>query len=282
MKRLLLIDFSSSVCQRPTYMKNLKTSTGIDSSYVSNFLLKLVSYYGFNASTYLFALDRGHTKRDKLDSNYKGNRDNKKNPAVDVEPLLKNLPVLYCYKNGCEADDLLYTCIRILLNNSNFEEIILLSKDYDLSYTLVYYPELRHFMTSNQEVTPYSLFMRANCRPEQIPLYKAIFGDVSDNIKQLKLGRKKKEIQNMFIKGIDFQDIVGSIPESEWKLLRKNIALVKLQDVTNFKIKKGESDFEGLTDFLTTYEIKKYTAKEILNSIPSKDLQATFKLLEGY
>lgn len=264
--RILLADLSSLIHQIPTTAHKLKTSTGLFSGHVYSFLKKIPKLKTLDPDAIVFCLDAGHDERDRIDPNYKANRDNKTGTLVaDILPLLSSLSVFYCKKKGYEADDLLFTLAYHLHED---HEIIVLSKDYDVSYNLIFYPDVRHFFTIDKEILPISLYMRFGCTPSQLLLYKAIFGDSSDNIDGLKLGRGKRTVVNAFTSADTLKDIIKEVPRKYYPKVLKNLRLVRPRIVSGIKVGVGETNRTQIMKFLRTYEIRSFTPHSIADCIP--------------
>lgn len=271
---LLLVDLSSISHQISKSSSGLSTSTNIPTSHIYSFLKKIPRIKEMGVEFVVFCLDAGHTKRDEISKNYKANRGSSTSRIVsDLLPILKNLPVVYCVKKGYEADDLLYTLACELHDET---DVILLSKDYDVSISLYFYPSVRHFFTFDQEITPQNLFMRFGCYADKLALHKAIFGDRSDNIIGVKLGRNKKVIQALFSEfDLSGKDILKRLPKEALSIVRRNLKLISPQVASNVVYATGSPSKDGLTRYLNKYEIASLTAEDLLHNFPfNKKLQS--------
>lgn len=130
------------------------------------------------------------TWRHQLDSNYKANRDNNwdevednENPFSQMDGIIKSLKHLnwqHYVAQGVEADDI----IAVYCNQcQDLNEIIVMSGDSDLlqlvnNTTKIWHPRGEH----SQLFDDAAVHAKFGVTPSQIPLYKAIVGDSSDNI----------------------------------------------------------------------------------------------------
>ncbi len=262
---ILIIDLSSMLHQVSKNTAKLTNSKGISTGHIYSFLKKIPKIKEMNVDLVIFCLDGGHKFRNTINPDYKANRNSKTIYYVtDVLEFIKNMPVLYCIARDREADDLLFT-----LSSSLNEDVILFSKDYDLSYTLVNYPKVRHIFNFEQEITPTSLFMRFGCYPKLLPLYKSIFGDVSDNIKGIKLNRKKKEVIKLFSKN-DYSLILPHLKDHA-KTVLKNFQTIRLRMVSNIVVARGYERGVQFEKLLEKYEIKSLNAEDLLYKFPCNE-----------
>lgn len=262
---LLLIDLSSIAHQVSKGSSELKTSAGVNTGHIYSVLRKIESIKKLQPKLIVFCLDAGHEERDEVSNTYKANRGTPKTKSkiLDLIPALKCFPVALCAKRGCEADDILYT-LACLMHKEN---VIVLSKDYDISVVLFYYPLVRHFFTLSQEITPTSLFIKYGCLPEHLPLHKAIFGDDSDNIKGVKLGKGKRNVLNLLSEG-KIKEVMAKVPKDLLPTVSKNLKLTKPRFLRGIKIAFGNSNEQELKTYLSKYEISSLNARELLNDFP--------------
>ncbi len=269
---ITLIDFSSLISQVPKQALKFKTSTGINSGHVFHFFKMFRAIKNaFNSDILFFCLDTGRSGRTLIDPEYKANRTGEKHILrSEVEPILKSLPVIIASGLDHEADDVVWTLAKRFYKKKQITGINILAKDYDISQVLRI-PKVRHFMTLSHEVTPNSLFIKFGCDPKQLALYKAIFGDTIDNITGLKLGSLKKKVLSVFQSGASNKKIAKMIPKNKRKKLLTNLQLTKLIDVEDIDFNLGQTDYDEVQDFLSHYEIKKFTAD---NTIPGTKFNA--------
>ncbi len=261
---ILLVDVYSIANQMPKSLANLCTSRGMNSGHVFSFMKHLKEMRKFKASKTVFIFDRGYNHRSAIDSNYKGNRFKNHNFSIsgDIEPWLSSLPCTIMCKNGYETDDIIYTIVKNLKDDS--EEVVILSKDYDISFNLIYYPKVRHFLTLKHEVTVTSLMLKEGCFPGLLPLYKAVFGDVSDNIPSIGLDRKvSAEVKGLFKKDASYETIIKAIPKCYIPKVRKNFELTTPVTVSDIEYKECPGNKAAIETVLKMYEIKSISADDL-------------------
>jgi len=118
MKKILIIDLSSLVHQTPKSMMRLTTSDNIPTGHIFSFTKKLTSLFSnISSNIVIFALDSGYSFRTKIDPNYKANRGKKRFKVEDVFPLLHSLPCIIAKKDDHEADDVIYSLVKKLINS---------------------------------------------------------------------------------------------------------------------------------------------------------------------
>jgi len=268
----LICDLSSLVYQMPYHMEKLINAEGVPTGHTFSFLRSLPKVVNiFKPSVVIFTLDAGYSNRDKIDPEYKANRAKKKTniKVADVLPIIKSIPCIYLRKQGYEADDLSYTAMLALKNSRLFTNIIVLAKDYDMAYVLRYYPKVKHFMTHDWELTPAGLHERIGVLPNRLPLFKAIFGDSSDNIKGLKLGRNKAiMLKNLRDPEISNSDILNMLTEDQLDKVYTNLKVVRLQKLSDFEISLGMPNIKGLDDYLNYLSVRTIDAKDFIKGFP--------------
>jgi len=266
MKKLLIIDLSSLVHQTPKSMLRLTTSNNIPTGHIYSFTKKLTSLFSnISSDIVIFALDSGYSFRTKINPDYKANRGKKRFRVEDVHPLLFSLPCIIAKKDDHEADDVIYSIVKKLINSKT--KISILSKDYDISYLLRYYPKVRHYFTESQEITPLFINMKMGINPKYILLYKAIFGDNSDNISGIKVGWQKSEILKMLTKNP--KKVIRSIPKEMIPKVLNNFRLVRPKYIPNIEFAVGRPSTKKVLRFLNSKEIKSIKPSDILGEIPN-------------
>ncbi|MEA4115593.1 5'-3' exonuclease H3TH domain-containing protein [Mycoplasma sp. 744] len=191
MKKFLLVDgnlllFQSFYASYNPYQKNMISPEGITTNGVHVFLITLCKLLNYLKPDYLFiAFDaNSKTKRHQIYQNYKSGRN--KPPEIIFEQfdlikiILNKLNIEWLEKNGEEADDLIAT----LVNNNNCQNFIF-SKDKDL---LQLVDNNTCIIKTNREKDTFELINLENFKsiyninPIQIPDFKGIAGDNSDNL----------------------------------------------------------------------------------------------------
>jgi 5'-3' exonuclease len=266
-------------------MARLSTSDGLPTGHIFSFLRKLISFVKDTKPDLIaIALDSGYKHRKTLDPEYKANRDRKDTSiqVKDVYPIITSMPVLIARKQDYEADDIIYSIIKKLKGSKIWSEIIVLSKDYDLSYTLILYPKVRHYLTTTQEITPNGVYMKFGTYPAYLPLYKAVFGDTSDNIKGLKLGRMKGIVMQRFAENLPPNIILRDLSRKNRAKVLNNLKVVKLCCISDMKITVGRPSKVKLAGFLHSKEINSISPEDILGHIPNnpKLIKSIIKILQ--
>jgi len=278
--KILIIDFSSIIHQVPMNMRRLTTSDGRKSGHAFCFLRKMKRIQSFNANLIIFALDAGHDARSKENPEYKGSREHSAPIVDDVIPLIENVPSVIMYKQGFEADDVIYTCCRVFQDVSWADEVVVLAKDYDIAHVLTF-NGVRHFMTFDDEVNSHSLFMRFGCVPGKLSFFKAIFGDSSDNIKGLKLGKKKKEVVHSFLENKSIQSIFKQLPVLDRKKFFSNLRLTKLKYIPDLVIRDCKWHGDAVESFLADFEIKSIQPSTIRDTF-TKDMDTQKRIIKEF
>ncbi|MEK9132459.1 MAG: 5'-3' exonuclease H3TH domain-containing protein [Patescibacteria group bacterium] len=171
-----------------------KSPTGVQTNAVfgfSSILLSLLTDYKPDHVAVMFD-KKGPTFRHKEFAAYKATRTKAPQELYDQIPLVKEvvrafkIPLLEA--DGYEADDILATVAR-RLNNRHDIEILIATGDFDLFQiasrnTSILYPT-KGFKQA-EIIGVDDIFKKYSLRPEQIPDYKGLAGDSSDNIPGVK------------------------------------------------------------------------------------------------
>ncbi|VEU75728.1 DNA polymerase I [Mycoplasmopsis maculosa] len=206
-KKFLLIDgnylmFQSFYASYNSKFPNnlLRSPDGRSANGVHIFLqtfFKVLKY--FKPSHLFVAFDaHGKTKRHELFNEYKSGRN--KAPEIIFEQfeiikeILTSMNVKWFEKVGDEADDLIAT---LATKNKEFDNLIF-SKDKDLLQLVNENTSIIKVLKDKNNFTYYELdtlknfFENYNINPFQIPDYKGLAGDSSDNLKGVNgIGEKK-------------------------------------------------------------------------------------------
>jgi len=201
MDKILLID-GNSLLYRAYYgtsfnkAKMLKTSNGIYTNAVLTFMNMMDSINSRrNYSKIIVAFDSfKKTSRHKLFSDYKGGRQKTPNELIMQFPIIKEILLakkIICYESGeWEADDVIATLSKKF--NNNFIEI--LSSDRDLLQLVNKNVSIILNKSGVKNIKLISIVNFSNeyfISPSQIPDFKGIVGDSSDNLPGIKgLGEK--------------------------------------------------------------------------------------------
>lgn len=197
MKKLniLLVDGSPLVYQAFSSVGHFKTTTGIPTGVVYGFLRSLRSWAErLKADKVVIAWDsKGPVLKAANQEEYKANRvfTEEKQSMYSQVPLLKSTLSSTNYDQvesvGHEADDLLGTLSRSYSKQGH--TVIIATVDRDMFSAVT--PSVKVFHTHTKEtqkhlITEVEVQDYYGVPPYLVPMYKAIFGDTSDNVKRLK------------------------------------------------------------------------------------------------
>jgi len=166
---------------------------GKKTSHIYGFVSKLNSFYNKfgkkgDALVFVFAID-GYPKHVyKVFPGYKANRIRGRfNPVPDIEKIIRTLPCRIIYNRHEEADSVIASYVKKIDDCT-----IVISSDHDL-WQLFGKRVLLADLSGNVISRDYVESKYGIRNPKKICLYKAIFGDKSDNIPKLncRLPRKK-------------------------------------------------------------------------------------------
>ncbi|MDD5293793.1 MAG: DNA polymerase, partial [Candidatus Izemoplasmatales bacterium] len=192
MKRLLLID-GNNLLFRSYYATAasgnlMQNSQGVYTNGIYGFVMAIESILKMEFTHLMVALDApGKTLRHERYPEYKGTRKETPEPLVMQFPLMKEYlaaaNIMHQEKQPYEADDLIgYACKHF---KDYFSEILIISNDHDLMQLI---DENVHQLVSKKglsEAKRYTMDVmkeELGIRPDQMPDYKGLCGDPSDNI----------------------------------------------------------------------------------------------------
>ena len=285
MKNKILIIDGNSLFFRSYYATSypeeniMRTSNGIAINAVYTFTKLIHSIVRQTTPSHLFiAFDKGSkTKRHQKYKEYKGKRSKTPEELISqisiVQELLTLLEICWYQCDDWEADDILATIAKKESAKNN--EVLIMSSDRDL---LQLVDENTSFLinkkgVSNIEVLNYENFYeKIGVYPQQIPDYKGLVGDTSDNLPgvmgigpkgAIKLLTQYKSLSNIY-KCID--EIQGKTKE---KLInsRDNAFLSYEMAIINTKVDIPEKylqykysivDNSNLANFYEKYEMNTF------------------------
>jgi len=271
---LILYDFSNlayTVMYSKAY-STLKTSGGVDSGTIYGAFKKVISQVADLAAdrkaTLIFALDEFPAHKRELVPSYKANRiplPESEDPRTPLKSLFANTNSYFARATAQEADDV----IASLAYQYQDKEVFIVSSDYDLLQLKKYeHVEMYHLIRSEFMTEEFLLERFGLTAWNKVPIFKAIFGDTSDNIKPA-LPRVRKK------------DVLPVINDTEPKLksfmtafkkskqtpktmetyaaniqnLKNNYKIVKLNRALEVKFKRNKPDRKLLQDLCNQYEI---------------------------
>lgn len=194
-KRLIIIDSNALLHRAFHALPPLTTKNGQNTGAVYGYFLILLKAINDLKANYIVACfdTKAPTFRHKMFVDYKGNRPKTPDPIIEQIPITKsileklNIPVFA--KEGVEADDLIATICQLAPKEVSNLEVYILSGDLD------------NLQLVNDNIKVYTLgkgikdtvvydeervMSRFGVRPDQIIDFKALTGDVSDNIPGVK------------------------------------------------------------------------------------------------
>ncbi|MGB9638324.1 MAG: 5'-3' exonuclease [bacterium] len=297
LKRIAILDVYS-LLYRAFFAIPLLSVNNIPVNAIFGFIRILLKIYkDFNIDYLVSCIDKGKSGRNIIYNEYKS----KRLPATDL--FKQQIPILYefyresnlklLYKEGFEADDIIYTVIHKFieqnLNENNF--IFIITGDTDLLQLI---NKNIFVVILKKGISEYVLFDKQKFYNEYgfdstyYLLYKVLVGDNSDNIKGIDtIGPKKaqnfiKKLTNYFTnfefteENIDFisslllnsfklnltQDKIKEIIKLNYELLKLKF-INELEDFNLEELKIKDSLINnGFINFL-----KKYNFKSILQEL---------------
>ncbi len=273
-QKLYIIDGSSYIYRAFYAFSELKTSDGFPTSgifIVVRLILKLLKEkrpeYG------CFLLDgKGPTFRNIIDSSYKANR--QKMPedlSLQIEPILEGVKLLgmpVLISEDAEADDYIASICEKFKSQC---EIIIVGTDKDLFQLLDESIVMWDASHKTEKIITKKGFVEQNkISPDVWPLYQALVGDSSDNIKGVP-GIGKKSALSILSRFSTIDDIFNNLhklpPAYQKKLNNQRENVEKCLKLTTLKrdidvpstldfYKIQKMDIEGLKEFFERYEFK--------------------------
>jgi DNA polymerase-1 len=280
----LLIDGNNTLHRTHWVANNTGTqlinSKGINVGSLFTFLKTVKSYAEqFNTSNIYIAWDRKLTnetnfRKDLTDGSYKGTRDQERNKNVydSMEPVVEAttaLGIKNIYPGKLEADDV----ISWLTSNLPGKKVIVsVDKDFIqlIKENICYYNPIKKVLISIDNFSEHY-----DMSPQEFLYYKAIVGDISDNIpgiegfgkvKGVKLAKAfsnkdekaiapyKETVENN-LKLIDLEYGIATYPE-EIELYKKQTTILEnlVPDFTKFKNFCEEYEFASITNKMPSWQ----------------------------
>lgn len=187
--KILLVD-ANNLAYRNYYAQNLKSSTGQNTGMIYGFISSMLSAIrdlSPDLIYYVWDPKGGSAYRKQLYGLYKGNRDSKGPEFFEEMSLLKqcltSLGTCQITKQDVEADDV----IGYLSGQFNQDTVYIYSNDKDVLQLIstnvhVYQPDKGLVQLSTDgTITIKEQSKTIAIRPDQVPDYKALVGDASDN-----------------------------------------------------------------------------------------------------
>lgn len=187
---VILVDLSWALYSSYYAFRNLSNSQGEPTGQYFGIANKLIRITDSYPNALVLLVDDGcPVERKELNESYKGNREHSvyfKDKKHIIDCLIQYLPNVYrVYNSVVEADDLLFSISRIKDFNNKF---IIYTTDKDLYQsiddTTKVTSELKKtgFILKDQYHETYIKSFQ-DLAPYQLPFYRAVLGDPSDNLK---------------------------------------------------------------------------------------------------
>jgi DNA polymerase-1 len=260
--------------------RQLINSKGVNVGSLFTFLKTVKSYAEqFNTSDIFIAWDRKLTKevnfrKELTDGNYKGTRDQDRNKDVyeSMEPVIQAtnaLGIKNIYPGRLEADDVIGW---LTANLAGKKVVVSVDKDFIqlIKEGVCYYNPIKKTLINIENFREHY-----DMTPKEFLYYKAIIGDISDNIpgiegfgkvKGIKLAKAfsdnietiitpyKEQVENN-LKLIDLNYGVNSFPE-EGKLYEKQVSELNqsVPDFNKFREICEEYEFASIIDKFSSWQ----------------------------
>ena len=255
-KKLLLVDASNLLFRSyyaTAYTGNLmKTKDGKYTNGIYGFVRAMKTLMARDFTHVIVALDSiGKTHRHEAYEAYKGTRDDTPEELIEQFPYMERYleaAGIYAYrKESYEADDVIGYAATHFKNE--FDEIVIYSNDQDLMQLIddnVFQMVSKKGLSEIEMVDREGLKNRLGLRPEQVPDYKGLVGDSSDNIPGIK-GVGKKTAEKLLSQYDSLESIIDHLSELKGKLKER---IEENQEVARFskKLATIDCDFENDID----------------------------------
>jgi len=297
MKRIFLILDSNSILYRAFHaLPPLSTKSGEKTQAVYGFCLSFFRIIkDFQPDFVCACFDfPAKTFRHQKFKDYKAQRpptpDELKSQIPKLKKILSAFRISFFEKEGFEADDIIST-IKEKIKNEKDLEILIVSGDYDL---LQLVDEKTKVLVITRGIKNSILFDKEKVKekfeglePFQIPDYKALVGDPSDNIpgvsgigkkSAIKILLKFKSLENFyrqiekeknFLKDLDLKLKKILMDEKEKVLFFQKMVQLEKEVPIDFDLKKcafGDYDKEKVIEVLKEFEFL-----SLLNKLPKKE-----------
>ncbi|QDF64928.1 5'-3' exonuclease [Mycoplasma nasistruthionis] len=268
MNKHLIIDGNYLMFQsfHASYNPNffMQNSAGIPTNAINLFLIQMIKLIKYYQPTHLFIAFDSKEKsfRHELYDNYKEGRSKAPNELFIqfdlIKQILSKLNIVHQEQPGYEADDLVAAYCKLAAND---ETKIIFSRDKDLHQLIDQNTSVIIKDKTNNEyalLTDQNYFDNYNFYPNQVPDFKALAGDSSDNLPGVKgIGEKTAiNILNLYgnIKNL-YQD-QASWPVNLTKSVIKKITENQADAEFCYKMATLNPNVENFDVNLEKYELK--------------------------
>lgn len=215
------------------------------------YLLTIINSFLYGSNNHIYLCLDGTPKGKRLSKDYKSNRDHGKINVYRYLPqlvyLLQNLHRVHIsYNPNLEADEVIFSLTRILEGNK-----LILSRDNDLLQALRDDTEIQHKgKIINEQYYLKEMFQKFHSvTPSRLPVYRAIVGDSSDNLKPI-VPRFPKDLAAYIAENIPYD---GTAPTKE----QMDVFIDSIPKLTKSKKEKLASLLENYSTFSINFEIMK-------------------------
>ena len=211
------------------------------------------------SSSHVYLCLDGKPKGKSINEEYKANRNHGEVSVYRYLPqlvyLLQNLNRVHIsYNPSLEADEVIYSLTRILEGNK-----VIVSTDNDLLQSLKPDTEiLRQNKIINEQYYRTEMTQKFHSvTPSRLPIYRAIVGDISDNLKPC-TPRFPKELAAQIAENIEYD---GTVPTKE----KLKDLFQSFDNLTKSKKEKLDLLLENYSTFSTNFEIMKLNVYDNLS-----------------
>ena len=288
-ERMLILDSNSILYRAFFALPKLTDKKGEPIQAVYGFLLVLFKLLDELKPSYLTACfdHPGPTFRHKEFKEYKATRPKMPKELFSQIPKLKEIltafPIQIFEKEGFEADDLVGTIcaatpqkIEKIIVTGDLDTLQLVKKD-----VLVYFLQkgVKKNLIFNEEKVKEKFF---GLEPFQIPDFKALVGDTSDNIRGIE-GIGPKTATHLLLKYKNIEGILKNISEIKKDLREKilkeketlllNLKLAKIEKKVPINFELEKLKFSGYDKEKLEKIFEKYGFKSLIKRLKEKSLK---------
>jgi len=294
MKKILIIDGNTVIYRLfyATQKLNFKTNDGTPTNCLMTFTRIIENLINkITPSHMVIAFDhKDPTFRHNEYEDYKA----KRKPMP--EDLVKQLPAIYEYVRlrgirifqypGYEADDVIGTIAKKLTKDDNFTKVEILTSDKDLFQLIDNNISILRITQGFKNFTKYDYLNQEDlldCKPSEIPDYKALAGDQSDGIpgvkrlgspQSIKLLKEYHNIENIF-KNIDnLPTKIKNILNNKEEIVKKWKFLATIDINIDIDLKSQ--------DIILQYELSEFQKHEIELFFDKWELMAVKKWFKNH
>ncbi|WP_192805345.1 5'-3' exonuclease [[Mycoplasma] mobile] len=287
MNKILLIDGNllafKSFFATAYIGSSLQTSTGIPTNAVHTFINTIFKLLKELNPTHIFvAFDKpGKTFRHEFFEEYKSKRqstpDSLKVQFIYIKRVLSKMRICWFEESLIEADDLIATWVSKI--NTSKDEVIVYSSDKDLlqlvakNVSVISKWDKNEYVIDNEN----NFFERHSIFPNQIPDFKALAGDASDNYLGIS-GIGPKTAINLLSEFQIIENLYENLANIKSKKVKEVLELEKDKAFLYKKIAKLKTDVNlnfSLEDIKLSYKFQK-EAMEIFEELEMKNTSSKY------